>query len=80
MVDKPRQLLPGAVKLGPLGIAHHGNVTDDRFRNGEKGKVKDFLKAVRDTGVMVGLSTHNPAVVDTVESEGWDLDYYQTCF
>jgi hypothetical protein len=28
---------------------------------------------------MVGLSTHNPAVIDTVESEGWDVDYYQAC-
>ena len=28
---------------------------------------------------MVGVSTHNPAVVDTVESENWDVDYYQTC-
>ncbi len=72
-------LLPEVAKLGPLGIAHHGNRTDERFRNGEKQKVRDYLKAVRDCGVMVGLSTHNPAVVDTVESEGWDLDYYQTC-
>ncbi len=72
-------LLPEVAKLGPLGIAHHGNRTDERFRSGEKQKVRDFLKAVRDTGVMVGLSTHNPAVVDTIESEGWDLDYYQTC-
>jgi len=79
LVKKPA-MLPEAVKVGPLGIAHHGNVTDDMFRAGQKDKVRDFLKAVRDTGVMVGLSTHNPGVVDTVESEGWDLDYYQTCF
>jgi len=72
-------LLPEIAKLGPLGIAHHGNRTDERFRNGEKGKVKDFLKLVRDTGVMVGLSTHNPGVIDTVESENWDIDYYQAC-
>src|SRR5438045_2326329 len=51
-------MLSDAAKLGPLGIAHHGNVTDDRFRAGEKNKVRDFLKAVRDVGVMVGLSTH----------------------
>ncbi|HWB99815.1 MAG TPA: aldo/keto reductase [Bryobacteraceae bacterium] len=76
---KNPKLLPEVAKLGPLGIGHHGNRTDERFRNGEKQKVKDFLKAVRDTGVMVGVSTHNPAVVDTVESEGWDVDYYQTC-
>ena len=72
-------LLPEIAKLGPLGIAHHGNRTDERFRNGEKGKVKDFLKMVRDTGVMVGLSTHNPNVIDAVESENWDIDYYQAC-
>ncbi len=73
-------LLPEAAKLGVMGIGHHGNRTDERFRAGQKQLVKDFLKAVRDSGVMVGLSTHNPAVVDTVESEGWDIDYYQTCF
>ena len=73
------KLLPDAAKLGPLGIAHHGNRTDERFRAGQKGLVRDFLKGIRDTGVMVGLSTHNPAVIDTVESEGWDLDYYQAC-
>ena len=72
-------LLPQVAKLGPLGIGHHGNRTDERYRSGEKQKIKDFLKAVRDAGVMVGLSTHNPAVVDTAESEGWDVDYYQTC-
>jgi hypothetical protein len=64
---------------GPIGIVHHGNMTDDRFRAGETGKIKDFLKAVRDSGAMVGLSTHNPAVVDTAESQGWDLDFYMTC-
>jgi hypothetical protein len=74
------KLIPEAAKLGVMGIGHHGNRTDERFRSGQKQLVKDFLKAVRDSGVMVGLSTHNPAVVDTVESENWDLDYYQTCF
>jgi hypothetical protein len=76
---KNLKLLPEVAKLGPMGIGHHGNRTDERFRDGQKLLVKNFLKAVRDTGVMVGLSTHNPAVIDTVESEGWDIDYYQTC-
>jgi len=76
---KNPKLLPEVAELGPLGIGHHGNRTDERFRSGEKQKVKDFLKAVRDAGVMVGLSTHNPGVLDTVESEDWDIDYYQTC-
>jgi hypothetical protein len=72
---KDPKLLPEVAKLGPLAIGHHGGRTDERFRNGEKDKIKDFLKAVRDAGVMVGLSTHNPAVVDTAEGEGWDVDY-----
>jgi hypothetical protein len=76
---KNPKLLPEVAKLGPLGIAHHGNRTDERFRSGQKALVRDFLKAVRDTGVMVGLSAHNPAVFETVESEGWDIDYYQCC-
>jgi hypothetical protein len=78
LMKNPR-LLPEVAKLGPLGIAHHGNRTDERFRSGQKELVRDFLKAVRDAGVMVGLSTHNPAVIDTVESEAWDIDYYQAC-
>jgi len=73
-------ILPDVVaKMKPLGVAHHGNRTDERFRAGEKGKVKEFCKMVRDTGVMVGVSAHNPAVFDVIESEGWDVDYYQTC-
>jgi len=73
-------LLRDVAKMQPVGIVHHGNMTDNRFRAGETEKIKDFLKAVRDTGVMVGLSTHNPAVVDAAEAQGWDLDFYMTCF
>jgi hypothetical protein len=78
-VMKDFSLLREMAKMEPVGIVHHGNMTDDRFRAGETGKIRDFLKAVRDTGVLVGLSTHNPAVVDTAESQGWDLDFYMTC-
>lgn len=78
LMNNPK-LIPEVAKLGVLGIGHHGNRTDERFRNGEKDKVRDFLKAVRDSGVMAGLSAHNPAVIDEVESAGWDIDYYQTC-
>lgn len=72
-------LIPKVAALGPIGIVHHGGVTDSRFRAGEHAKVKDFLKRVRDTGVMVGMSTHNPRNLELVESEGWDIDYYMTC-
>jgi hypothetical protein len=64
---------------GCIGIAHHGEVTDRLFKTGQIDKAHDYLKAVRDAGLLVGVSTHMPAVVETIESKGWDLDYYMCC-
>jgi hypothetical protein len=60
-------------------VAHHGEVTDRLFKQGKLDVVRDRLKQIRDAGLLVGVSTHMPAVVDAVESKGWDVDYYQTC-
>lgn len=67
------------VQAGTIGIAHHGEVTDTRFKQGQLDRIHDYLKRVRDAGVLVGVSTHMPAVVDAIESKGWDIDYYMTC-
>jgi hypothetical protein len=67
------------VKGGAVGIAHHGEYTDRLFKAGKVDDMRDYLKRVRDAGVLVGISTHMPAVVDTVETKGWDVDYYMTC-
>jgi hypothetical protein len=64
---------------GCVAIAHHGEVTDRMFKNGEIDKMHDYLKQVRDAGLQVGVSTHMPDVVDAIESKGWDVDYYMTC-
>ncbi len=64
---------------GCIGVAHHGEVTDNLFKKGELNKIHDWLKVARDSGLLVGVSTHMPAVVDAIESKGWDLDYYMTC-
>jgi len=66
-------------RAGCIGIAHHGEVTDKLFKAGKIDEVRDYLKRVRDAGLLVGVSTHMPAVVDALESKGWDLDYYMTC-
>jgi hypothetical protein len=29
--------------------------------------------------VLVGLSAHNPAVIELAEEKGWDVDYYMCC-
>jgi len=73
-------LIPEVARMKPIGIVHHGGVTDERFRAAEMYKVHEFLKRVRDSGVMVGLSMHNPLVMEYVESKNWDLDFYMTCF
>jgi hypothetical protein len=66
-------------EAGCIGIAHHGEVTDRLFKSGRIDQVNEYLKKVRDSGLQVGVSTHMPDVVDTIESKGWDLDYYMTC-
>ena len=65
--------------VGCIGVAHHGEVTDRLFKSGEIDQIHDYLKRVRDAGLMVGVSTHMPAVVDAIESKGWDIDFYMTC-
>lgn len=71
--------LAEAVRRKPIGIAHHGNMTDDLFREGKISEVHEFTKKVRQTGVMVGVSMHNPRVMEYIEEKGWDVDYYMTC-
>jgi len=64
---------------GLIALGHHGEVTDALFKQGKLDVIHDRLKRIRDTGLLVGVSTHMPDVVDAIESKGWDLDYYQTC-
>ena len=66
-------------RAGCIGIAHHGESTDQLFKRGQLDQMHDYLKRIRDAGMLVGVSTHMPAVVDAVESKGWDVDYYMTC-
>jgi len=63
----------------PIGVAFHGEVTDVLWREGKIVTIPDTLARIRDSGILVGLSTHNPEVLDYVESKGWDLDFYMTC-
>lgn len=64
---------------GTIGLAHHGERTDRAFKSRRLDEINDYLKRVRDAGLMVGVSTHMPAVIEEVESRGWDVDYYMTC-
>ncbi|HWQ52195.1 MAG TPA: hypothetical protein VN442_00835 [Bryobacteraceae bacterium] len=73
--DKP-DMAARAAKLKPMGIAQHGGATNRLWDAGQFDKSLDYLKRIRDTGVMVGLSCHNPAEIEYAEEKGWDVDYY----
>ncbi len=66
-------------KGGCLALAHHGEATDRAFKGGKLYGIKDYLKRIRDSGMVVGVSSHMPAVFETIESQGWHGDYFQTC-
>ncbi|MBN1250223.1 MAG: hypothetical protein JXC32_21340, partial [Anaerolineae bacterium] len=72
-------MLEDLVAGGTVGVAHHGEVTDIFWREGQMAKVQEYCKRIRDTGVMVGISTHIPDVVDHVVSEDWDVDFFMCC-
>jgi hypothetical protein len=69
-----------AAKVKPIGIAHHGVATDKHWAAGSIDLISDFLKQVHDLGFPAGVSTHNPAVIDALESKGWPIDFYMGCF
>ena len=72
-------LIDRLVASGAIGIAHHGEVTDRLFKTGEIEQVRDHCAKMRDAGIMVGVSTHMPDVVNHIESAGWDIDFYMCC-
>jgi hypothetical protein len=78
LVDIPRNIKDIA-RMEPIGIYHHGTQTDRFWAAGKIEQAREMLKAIRQTGVLVGLGTHIPEVIDYVESKAWDLDFYMTC-
>jgi hypothetical protein len=75
--DQP-EMLQRVMKLKPLGIAQHGSRTNQFWEEGKLDRSVDYLKRIRDTGAMVGLSGHNPKEIEYSEEQGWDVDYYMT--
>ncbi len=71
--------LQKAKEAGVLGVAHHGEITDQNFKNGQFEKVKEYCKKVRDTGMLVGVSSHMPDAIARILDENWDVDYFMCC-
>jgi hypothetical protein len=68
-----------AAKLNPIGMAPHGGGVGARcLRESRLEELKEILKRIRDTGVMVGISAHDVELIQIAEDEDWDVDYYMT--
>ena len=67
-----------AVDPPPIGIQHFGESTDRLYFEGRLGDIRERLKRLRDTGLLIGLCTHLPEVVEEAASQDWDVDFYQT--
>ena len=74
----PSKSIKEMAKKGPIGIHYNGGGTDICWRKGELKKVRESCKMVRDTGVLVAVTSHRPEVFMEIESQGWDVDYYMT--
>jgi hypothetical protein len=68
-----------AARRKPIGIAPHGALAERLHRQNRIKDLRDLLRRIRDTGVLVGLSAHNPAVLQLAEEQKWDVDYYMCC-
>ncbi|MEN6405472.1 MAG: hypothetical protein ABFC77_03270 [Thermoguttaceae bacterium] len=66
--------------IQPIALVHHGSLTDRYFHQGKQQQVHDFVKAAHDAGVMAGISAHNPDCIKRIADEGWDVDFFMTCF
>lgn len=77
-VDRPA-FIEEAAAHKPVGIAPHGSSAERLHRAGRLGVLRDMLKRIRQTGVLVGLSAHNPELIEIAEEQGWDVDYYMCC-
>ena len=65
--------------LKPLALQRRGEEVDIAFRNGTMASEREWCKRVRDLGVLVGVGTHKPEVIELVEEQGWDVDFYSGC-
>ena len=65
--------------LKPLALQRRGEEIDIAFRNGTMAVEREWCKRARDLGVLVGVGTHKPEVIELVEEQGWDIDFYSGC-
>lgn len=76
---KGPEMLGQLISAGAIAIAHHGERTDQAYKNGTLSNVREYCRKLRDSGVMVGVSTHMPAVMEQILEQDWDVDFFMCC-
>jgi hypothetical protein len=80
-LQSKREKIREAIEIAqPIAIVHHGGETDNLFAQGNSKLVHDYVKAVKDKGLLAGVSSHNPNVIKQIANEGWEVDFFMTCF
>jgi len=77
--EKHPERIHDAARRRPIGIAPHGALAERLHRENRLSVLTDLLKRIRDEGVLVGLSAHNPALIELAQERAWDIDYYMCC-
>jgi len=77
--DQHPEHIDDAVRHKPIGIAPHGALAERLHRQDKLHVLTTLLKRIRDKGALVGLSAHNPALIELAEERQWDVDYYMCC-
>jgi hypothetical protein len=77
--DQHPEHVDDAARHRPIGIAPHGALAERLHRQNRLDVLTGLLRRIRDKGVLVGLSAHNPALIQLAEERNWDVDYYMCC-
>jgi len=80
-LDSDQVKIKETIKVAqPIAMVHHGGVTDRLFSQGNSSLVHNYVKEVKDRGLLAGVSAHNPDVIKQIANEGWEVDFFMTCF
>jgi hypothetical protein len=74
--DRHPERIDDAARRKPIGIAPHGALAERLRRHNQLGVLTGLLRRIRDQGVLVGLSAHDPRLIEVSEEQDWDVDYY----
>jgi hypothetical protein len=74
--DRHPERIDDAARRRPIGIAPHGALAERLRRHDQLEVLTGLLRRIRDQGVLVGLSAHDPRLIELSEERGWDVDYY----